>query len=102
GNFLQTGSVFSFASIAPKLSKLNPAEGFRNVFLNLRPFIELLKTVFKMTIVAAIAGLVLWGAREDIAGLIAKPPEAAAVYTYTLVLEISLKIGLVFLIVGGA
>jgi len=102
GNYLQIGSIFSFESVAPKFSKLNPAEGFKQKFFKAKTYIELGKTVFKMVITAAIAGYVLWGAREDIVRLIEKPPDAVAIYTFGLILEICLKIGLAFLVLGGA
>lgn len=102
GNYLQIGSIFSFESIAPKFSKLNPAEGFKQKFLKAKTYIELAKTVFKMVITAAIAGYVLWGAREDVVRLIEKPPDVVAGYTFGLILEIGLKIGLAFLVLGAA
>jgi flagellar biosynthetic protein FlhB len=102
GNYLQTGTIFSFESIAPKFEKLNPAEGFRQTFLKWRPYVELGKTIFKMLIIALVVGLVLWTAREDIVRLIAKSPDVIAAYTFGLVLGIGLKIGLVLLVLGGA
>src|SRR5688572_776675 len=101
-NYLQIGSIFSFESISPKFEKLNPAEGFKQKFLKARPYVELGKTVFKMLITAAVAGYVLWAAREDIVRLIYKPPDYVTYYTFELVLEIGLKIGLAFLVLGGA
>ncbi|MGI9055595.1 MAG: type III secretion system export apparatus subunit SctU [Pyrinomonadaceae bacterium] len=101
-NYLQVGSIFSFESITPKFSKLNPAEGFKNKFLKSRPYIELVKTVIKIIIVAFVAGYVLWGARDDVVRLISKSPGDVSFYTFSLILEICLKIGLVFLVIGGA
>ncbi len=102
GNFLQIGAIFSFRTIAPKFEKLNPVEGFKQKFLDSRAYLELAKTVFKILLTAAVAGSVLWAAREDIIRLIAKPPDLAAAFAFGLILEIGLKIGLVFLILGGA
>lgn len=102
GNYLQFGTIFSFDAITPKFEKLNPVEGFKQKFFKMRPYIELAKTIFKMLITAAVAGYVLWAAREDVVRLIAKPPDVVAAYTFGLVLEIGLKIGLAFLILGGA
>ncbi len=101
-NYLQIGSIFSFEAIAPKFEKLNPAEGFKNKFLKARPYVEIAKTIFKMLITASVAGYVLWGAREDVVRLLYKPPEIVSIYTFGLVLEIGLKIGLAFLILGAA
>ena len=102
GNYLQIGTIFSFESISPKFTKLNPVEGFKQKFMKSRPYIELAKTIFKMIITATVAGYVLWAAREDVIRLIVKPPEVVAAYTFGLVLEIALKIGLAFLILGAA
>jgi flagellar biosynthetic protein FlhB len=102
GNYLQIGTIFSFESVTPKFTKLNPVEGFKQKFLKSRAYIELAKTIFKMVITAAVAGYVLWAAREDIVRLIAKPPDLVAAYTFSLILEIGLKIGLAFLVLGAA
>ncbi len=100
-NYLQIGSIFSFEAISPNFSKLNPAEGFKNKFLKARPYVELSKTIAKILITAAVAGFVLWGAREDVSHLIFKSPDVIAGFTFGLILNICLKIGLVFLIIGG-
>lgn len=101
-NYLQVGSIFSTESISPKFSKLNPAEGFKNKFFKLRPYVELLKTILKMAITAVVAGTVLWAARGDIMLLSSKPLDVSIAYTFNLIIEIGFKIGLVFLILGGA
>lgn len=101
-SFLQTGSVFSFASITPKFSNLNPAENFRNRFLKSSSYIELGKTVLKIVIAAAVAGLVLWTSRDTIVRLVSSPAGEISVYAFGLVLEIGLKIGLAFLVLGSA
>ncbi|MEO6587879.1 MAG: flagellar biosynthesis protein FlhB [Pyrinomonadaceae bacterium] len=100
-NYLQVGSIFSFESITPKFSKLNPAEGFKNKFLKSRPYVELVKTVIKILIVGFVAGYVLWGSRDDVVRLISKSPGDVSFYTFGLILEICLKISLVFLVIGG-
>lgn len=100
-NYLQVGSIFATETIKPKFSKLNPAEGFKNKFLKLRPYVELFKTLFKMIITAVVAGTVLWAAREDIVLLSTKPIDVGIMFTFNLVVEIGFKIGLVFLILGG-
>jgi flagellar biosynthetic protein FlhB len=102
GNFLQIGTVFSFEAIAPKFERLDPFEGLKQKFLKSRSYIELVKTVSKVLVAAVVAGYVLWEAREETVGLIEKPLGVAASYSFSLVLEICLKIGLAFLILGGA
>src|SRR5205814_8593737 len=64
--YLQVGPVFSFQSLKPDLKKLNPAEGFKQKFLKFRPYLELVKTVVKMTIAGVVIASVIWGNRADI------------------------------------
>lgn len=51
---LQVGAVFSPEPLKPKFEKLNPIEGFKNMFKAVT-FIELLKNLAKLTIVITIA-----------------------------------------------
>jgi len=48
---LQTGLVFNFGLIAPKLERINPVEGFKRIFSK-RSIIELLKVIIKVTVIA--------------------------------------------------
>jgi flagellar biosynthesis protein FlhB len=101
-NYFQVGSVFSFETLKPKAEKLNPAEGFRQKFLKGRPYVELGKTALKLLIASLVVGAVLWGARGDIVRLTRQPSDVAAAYTASLIFEIGVKIGLVFLALGAA
>ncbi|MDH3494686.1 MAG: EscU/YscU/HrcU family type III secretion system export apparatus switch protein, partial [Acidobacteriota bacterium] len=100
-NYLQVGSIFAVESVKPGFSKLNPAEGFKNKFLKLRPYVELAKTVVKMLITALVAGWVLWAARGDIVLLSAKPLDVSVAFAFGIVIEIGFKIGIAFLILGA-
>jgi flagellar biosynthetic protein FlhB len=102
GNYLQIGSIMSFESVSPNFEKLNPVQGFKEKFLKSRAYVELAKTVAKMLITAVVAGYVLWAAREDVVRLVDQSPGVVASYTFGLVLEIGLKIGIAFLVLGGA
>jgi flagellar biosynthetic protein FlhB len=59
-NFFQVGLIFSTEAIAPKLSKISPLEGFKRLF-SLRSFVELIKNIFKIAIVGAVAYLTVSG-----------------------------------------
>lgn len=100
-NYFQVGSIFSFEPVKPNVNKLNPAEGFKQKFLKGRPYIELGKTVIKLIIACAVVGLALWGARGDIVRLTRQPTDVAAAYTASLIFQIGIKIGLVFLVLGA-
>lgn len=52
--FLQVGPMFSAEVLSPKFEKLNPVEGFKNMF-KMATFIELIKNVVKLGIVMYLA-----------------------------------------------
>lgn len=55
-NILQTGFIFSAEAIAPKLSKLDPLKGLKNL-LGTRSIVEFIKNILKVTIVSLVAYL---------------------------------------------
>ena len=50
---MQTGFLFSLESLSPKFENLNPINGFKKFFA-LKQYIELLKSIIKMTAVGTI------------------------------------------------
>lgn len=54
GNLLQSGFIFTTESIKPKFEKINPLQGFKR-FFSKRSFVELLKSVAKVTVVSYVA-----------------------------------------------
>ncbi len=57
---LQTGFLLSMGPLEPQLNKLNPLEGVKKYF-SLKQYIELVKSIIKMTVVI----LILWGALKE-------------------------------------
>ncbi|MBU0502715.1 MAG: flagellar biosynthesis protein FlhB [Candidatus Margulisbacteria bacterium] len=57
---LQTGFIFSFEPLSPKLEKLNPLQGFKKMF-GLQGIVELIKSLLKIGIVFYIA----WSAAKE-------------------------------------
>ncbi len=52
--YIQVGSVFSTDPLKPQLKKLNPIEGFKNLFFKKKTYINLFKNTFKLIVVAVI------------------------------------------------
>jgi type III secretion YscU/HrpY family protein len=98
--YLQVGPVFSFEPVKPNLNKLSPGESFRQKFLKSRPYIELGKTLVKIVLAVIIVGTVLWIARRDVIELTRQPAPRVASFTASLILDIGLKVGLAFLLLG--
>ncbi|WP_323762798.1 flagellar biosynthesis protein FlhB [Maricaulis sp.] len=68
GHYVQQGMLFTTEKIQPKLSKLNPVEGFKRNF-GPQGLANFLKGVGKMALVAVAAFLVIYPKREILAGL---------------------------------
>jgi len=98
--YFQVGSIFSFETVKPNLTKLNPGEGFKQKFLKSRPYIELVKTLVKIIIAVSVIGMVLWGARRDVIELTRQPAPLVASFTAALIFEIGIKVGLAFVLLG--
>lgn len=49
-NYFQVGFIFTFEPIMPKLSKLDPLEGFKRMFSK-RSLVELIKSIIKIVVV---------------------------------------------------
>lgn len=52
--FIQVGPLFTTEPLSPKFEKLNPIEGFKNMF-KMQTFVELLKNIVKLGLVFYIA-----------------------------------------------
>jgi flagellar biosynthetic protein FlhB len=57
-NYLQIGFVFSTETLAPNFEKINPIKGFERL-VSLRSLVELIKSLLKMIIVAAVVWFTL-------------------------------------------
>ena len=90
-SYLQVGPIFSFEPVKPDLKKLNPAEGFKQKFLKPRPYLELVKTVLKMTIAGVVIVAVIWDSRADIIRLSTQNVVNVATFASTVIFQIGLE-----------
>jgi flagellar biosynthesis protein FlhB len=67
-NVMQVGILFSTESLQPKLSKVNPLKGLKNMF-SLKSFVELFKNLFKLTLVGFIAYVTIKNEALDVSPL---------------------------------
>ena len=68
GHLVQTGWLVSGEKIQPKLSKINPVEGFKRNF-GPQGLANFLKGIGKMALVAAAAFIVIWPKKDQLASL---------------------------------
>lgn len=99
-NYIQVGSVFAFEGLKPDISKLNPAEGFKQRFLKMRSYLELAKTLLKSTITLAVVATILYLEIPNLAGLLAEPAAGVIAYAFTLAVRIGFYVGVFFLAMG--
>ncbi len=98
-SFLQVGAYFNLKLIMPKFNKINPLKGFKNLF-SLRSFVEMLKALFKIVVIAFVAYIVIKG---DLDSFYTYPfiPLAEVLSLFgNLLLRLGLTISLVLLFLG--
>lgn len=74
--FIQVGPLLAFESIAPKLQRIDPVRGTKNLFTQ-RKLIELLKSLLKIGVVGYVAFGVLRSGLRGVIGLSQRDAESA-------------------------
>lgn len=64
-SYMQVGFMFNTDLIKIKLEKLNPIEGAKKI-LSLRSIVELVKSIFKITITALVVFVVIWLKKDEL------------------------------------
>ena len=94
-DFLQVGPLFTKDPLTPKLEKLNPIAGFKNI-VSKKQLVEMLKSTLKIS----IAGYVVYGAvRDSIRQVVLSVRGDAALALELLgelVFTVSIRVGLLF------
>ncbi|RKH53912.1 type III secretion system export apparatus subunit SctU [Corallococcus llansteffanensis] len=98
-DFLQVGSLFTIDPLIPKLDKLNPLAGLKNMFTK-KAFVELLKNLIKISVAAYIVygvvrdsmPLVIETVRQDTHGIMTILGE--------IIYRVSVRILMLFVIFG--
>eukprot|EP01047_Picozoa_sp_COSAG01_P000133 COSAG01_NODE_2_length_63927_cov_1357.611941_18_plen_362_part_00 len=97
--YLQVGVIFSFESIKPNFSKLNPIEGFKKYF-QLKQYVELIKSSVKMFFVIIIIYVSL---KEDFYMVIISQQLTlwqVMAFTGDLVMKVVIRVGLFYLLIA--
>lgn len=101
GHFVQHGLIFTTSKLEPKLSKLNPIEGVKRV-LGPQGWVNFLKGLAKMALVAIAIGIVLWPRQSMLAGLPAVAPAQLMVLFREIAIQLMLAALAVFAIIALA
>lgn len=98
-NVVQTGFFMSFKVLIPKMDKVNPVNGFKNMF-KVKKFVELLKNMVKMGAAGWIAWDVMSDALYDMTLVVTMRFEQAVDYGSGLLWEYLVKTTGLFVIIG--
>lgn len=98
-NFLLIGPVFSMEAMKPDLKKLNPVTNIKNMF-KIKTFIELLKSIMKISGALILIYTVIYGALDEIIATCNMPFPASALVFATFLKKVVLRVGIFFIIVG--
>lgn len=101
-NFLQVRALFSMESLKPELSKLNPAEGFKRIFMKPRTYLDLVKNLLKISVVGCITWLAIDDLRRDILLSGSLSVENIGRLAVGNVYRLLTQTGVAFLVIGAA
>jgi len=101
-NFVQVKALFAAEIIKPKFEKLNPLAGFKNIFFSSRTYIELVKNLIKFGVIFWVLYSSIKGSMRNIIPIASMRLDQTASLAGSLISSLLYKVGVVFLILGGA
>ncbi|EKE03541.1 MAG: hypothetical protein ACD_20C00191G0018 [uncultured bacterium] len=103
GDFMQIGPLVTVTPLIPKLDKLNPINGFKNIFLSIKIFFELGKNIVKVILLGFIGFMVYKKHIPAILNLCAVENTFSIMDQFgKMIVEFVLKAGIMFLVIAGA
>lgn len=100
-NALQARGVVSMKAIAPKFERLNPLTNAKRM-LGAQPWVELVKSLLKLAIIAAAVWPAVRGSLPDILALAQEGPSGLLEVVRLYSLTILMRCGLAYLAIAGA
>lgn len=98
-NYFQFGFLFTMKPLQPSLNKINPINGFKNMFSS-RSLVEFVKTLLKLAIVGIIVFTTIWGERGTIVILDHSTPEHVLAFAAELTLLLGVKIAALLVVLA--
>lgn len=97
---IQGRGVFSASPIAPDLSRISPLQGFRRMF-GVQGFFNLLKSILKLTVLAALTWTALHNGWADLSGLGGEDSAVTLAVIRDMAVHLVTLVGLGFLAIAG-
>ncbi|RMH39249.1 MAG: EscU/YscU/HrcU family type III secretion system export apparatus switch protein [Deltaproteobacteria bacterium] len=101
GGYLQVGALFTLKPLAPDLNRVNPLEGAKRLF-STRTWVELIKSIVKIVVVAVLAWDLLSAHLGGLARLPGAPPGRVLAWTASIAGGLLFRVAIFYAIVGVA
>ncbi|RYZ33824.1 MAG: EscU/YscU/HrcU family type III secretion system export apparatus switch protein, partial [Myxococcaceae bacterium] len=98
-DFLQVGSLFTMDPLMPKLDKLNPIAGLKNMFTK-KTFVELLKNLVKLSVAAYIVFGVVRDSMPLVIETVRQDTDGIMIILGEIIYRVSVRILMLFVIFG--
>lgn len=98
-NYMQVGFLLVGEGLKPKLEKLDPIKGFKNIF-SLRSLVEFAKSILKMSIIGYLVYSTIKGYQSDIASLSHFSLDAILHFAASITLSLGIKIAVALMILA--
>ncbi|KGP80940.1 flagellar biosynthesis protein FlhB [Paenibacillus sp. MAEPY2] len=98
-NYMQVGFLLVGEGLKPKLEKLDPIKGFKNIF-SLRSLVEFAKSIMKMSIIGFLVYSTITGYQSDIASLSHFSLDAILHFAASITLNLGIKIAVALLVLA--
>ncbi|MFC4775379.1 flagellar biosynthesis protein FlhB [Paenibacillus sp. GCM10023252] len=101
GNVIQFGFLFTGEPLKPKLSKINPINGFKQIF-SMRSLVEFVKSIIKITVIAVLVFAAISKEWDRILTLATLPVQDIFGFAAGLTVKLGIQIGAVLVVIGIA
>jgi flagellar biosynthetic protein FlhB len=101
GNLIQHRLVWSYESLAPKLSKISPGAGLKRLF-SMQALANFAKGIVKLLVIGGVLTVLMWPERGRIASLVRSDPAAILPLAQSLALRILGAVVAVLAVVAAA
>lgn len=97
--YLQVGTLFTMDPLMPKMEKLNPIQGLKNLF-NKKAIVELLKNLLKITVTAYVVYGVVRDSMPMVAETLRQDTRGIMAIMGELVTRVATRVALLFVLFG--
>lgn len=98
-SYLQVGYLFTTKTLAPKLNKLNPIEGFKKLF-SIKSLVELVKSLIKIILVGFLVYRYVISQINTLLSTIAMEVDATIITIVSVTVNIALRAGIALLAIA--